>query len=161
MKGMSKIIHGSDFFGVLDYCLNHDDPEIISSTISQSTAEHMAAEFEAIAEQRNDIKKPVWHNALRLPEGEHLSAKKWQEVAQDYMSQMRVPEGTQWLAIKHNNEEGEHIHIIANRVLSDGSVLSSSHESMRSTRVIADLEKSLEITQSKIFPLTTVTSLDC
>lgn len=116
MKGMQKIRRGSDFLGVLSYLLDHDEPEIIAGTITGGNARQMTREYVALSQTRPDIAKPVWHNSLRLPEGEYLTADKWTEIADDYMDRVGLG-SAQWIAIRHNHPSGEHIHIVANRVL--------------------------------------------
>lgn len=127
--------------GVLSYLLDHDDAEYISGTVTPGTARQMTGEFVAISGIRPDIGKPVWHNSLRLPAGEHLQAGQWAEIARDYMREMGYLDTSQWVAIRHNNPQGEHIHIVANRVLLDGSIYYGRDDNLQSTRVIAQLEK--------------------
>lgn len=150
MKGMRKIRRGSGFRGVLSYLLDHDDPEFIAGTVPGGTAKQMTQEFVALSQTRSDIAKPVWHNSLRLPAGEHLDNAKWADIAADYMREMGFDDAAQWVAIKHNLHDGEHIHIVANRVQPDGSIYLGKNDNFRSTRIIAGLEKKygLTITQS-------------
>ena len=117
MKGMQKIRRGSGFKGVLSYLLDHDAPEFIAGTISKGSVNQMTQEFAALSQTRSDIQKPVWHNSLRLPAGDHLSEKQWNAIATDYMKKLGFDESAQWIAIRHNHQDGEHLHIVANRVL--------------------------------------------
>lgn len=117
MKGMQKIRRGSGFKGVLSYLLDHDVPEIIAGTISKGSVNQMTQEFAALSQTRSDIQKPVWHNSLRLPAGDHLNEQQWNNIATDYMQQLGFDDNAQWIAIRHNHQDGEHIHIVANRVL--------------------------------------------
>lgn len=150
MKGMQRIRRGSGFLGVLSYLLDHDEPDFVGGTVTVGTALQMTREFVAVSETRPDIKKPVWHNSLRLPAGEHLPMDKWAEVAHDYMREMGYSESAQWVVIRHNNPEGDHIHIVANRVLLDGSIYYGRDDNLRSTRVITELEKKYGLTVTKV-----------
>ena len=150
MKGQQKIKHGSSFKCVLSYLFDHDEPEFIAGTIPEGSITEMTREFVALSSTRKDIYKPVWHNSLRLPEGEHLSADKWSDIATDYAAEMGLMD-SQYVVIKHNNSDGEHIHIVANRVLPDGTIHNSSHESMKSTRIISKIEKKHGLTITKSF----------
>lgn len=72
---------------------------------------------------RPDIKKPVWHNSLRLPHGEKLSEAQWATVADDYMSRMGFNDTHLRCYVLHNDEAGQHIHIIASRIdITDGKL---------------------------------------
>lgn len=146
---MQRIRRGSGFLGVLSYLLDHDEPEFVTGTITPGTAKQITGEFVALSGTRADIAKPVWHNSLRLPAGEHLPAEKWAEVAHDYMRDMGYPDSAQWIVIRHNSPEGEHIHIVANRVLLDGSIYYGRDDNLRSTRVITELEKKYGLTVTK------------
>ena len=81
MKGMNRIIHGSGFKGVLNYCFGRDGQKeegvLVGGNMDSTTTENLATEFLAISNLRPDIQKPVWHNSLRLPEGETISNKKY------------------------------------------------------------------------------------
>jgi hypothetical protein len=118
MKGMQRVRRGSGFKGVLAYLLDHDEPEIIAGTISPGSAVEMTSEFIALSETRKDIAKPVWHNSLRLPKGDTLDKLKWSKIVEEYMHDMGFT-SSQWVAIKHNHSDGEHIHIVASRVQPD------------------------------------------
>jgi len=121
---MRRIIRGRGFKGLLSYLMDHDSPEFIGGTISYGSVTDMTREFVTLSDTRKDIKKPVWHNALRLPSGEHLNNEKWSAIAADYMQQMGFSNASQYVAIKHNHSDGEHIHIVANRVLPRRSSIS-------------------------------------
>ena len=76
MKGMNRIKRGTGFRGALDYVFGRDaahkeEPgELIGGNMSGTDVRQLAREFAAVRALRPDIGKPVWHNALRLPEGE-------------------------------------------------------------------------------------------
>jgi len=147
---MKRINRGSGFKGVLSYLLDHDAPEIIAGTISFGSVLSMTSEFIALSETRSDIGKPVWHNSLRLPKTEHLEHHQWVVLAEDYINEMGFSPGAQWIAIKHNHANGEHIHIVANRVQPEGQIYLGKNENLISTKVISKLEvkHGLAITKS-------------
>ncbi|MFA9343014.1 relaxase/mobilization nuclease domain-containing protein, partial [Escherichia coli] len=72
---------------------------------------------------RPDVQKAVWHNSLRLPKGESLTAKQWFCIADDYMTRMGFSETHLRCYILHDDENGQHIHIIASRVSLDAGKL--------------------------------------
>lgn len=149
MKGQNKIKRGSGFRGVLAYVLDHDDPEHVGGTLPFGTLNQMTSEFVALSSTRNDIEKPVWHNSLRLPADEHISNEVWQKIATDYMKQLGFDNAAQWIAFKHNKDDGEHIHIIANRILPSGSIYLGQNENLKSTAIIAELERQYELIITK------------
>lgn len=144
MKGMRKIVRGNGFKGVLNYTAFGDDNvpghgRLIGGNMAGKTPDELAREFRAIASKRSDIKKPVWHNALRMPKGEDVSDEKWEKIARRYMQKMGWDlEKSQFCLWKHDGED--HAHIVANRVLLNGTVYLGQQENLMSTRVIAELE---------------------
>lgn len=149
MKGQNRIKRGSGFRGVLSYVLDHDSPEHIGGTLPFGNLHQMTREFIVLAATRNDIEKPVWHNSLRLPAGEHITNKLWRDIATDYMHQLGFDDSAQWIAFKHNKEDGEHIHIIANRVLPTGFIYLGQNENLKSTKIISELERKYRLTVTK------------
>lgn len=152
MKGMQKIKRGSGFGGLLKYALAHDKAEepgrIIGGTMNGFDVKSLTAEFAQVRALRPDIGKPVWHNSLRLPEGDPCSDMQWQEIAEDYMTRMGYDvKKAQYLVVKHDDENG--VHIIANRIQKDGSMYLGRNENLASTRIISELEKAHKLRQTK------------
>jgi hypothetical protein len=102
---------------------------------------------------RSDIKKPVWHNSLRLPSGERLSTDKLVEICDDYMRRMGFYDMHLRAYVLHDDAQGQHIHIVASRVALDSTLYLGRNENLKSTRHIQQLEReyNLTITQGPIF----------
>ncbi|WP_423131767.1 relaxase/mobilization nuclease domain-containing protein, partial [Klebsiella grimontii] len=97
MKGMQKIKRGKQFAGVVLYSLKSGShhkitPYIIGGNMAGSSVAALISEFESSKQLRPDVAKPVWHNSLRLPRGETLSARQWAAFADDYMTRMGFTE---------------------------------------------------------------------
>ncbi len=182
MKGFQKIKSGLDIEGVLIYCIlrtekrdfgiviggnvdfriagdlrNIVDGRGAYSDISnpQHQVNLIKKQFKNVSKRRPTIKKNVFHQALRLTEGETITHAKWVEVGEEYVKRMGL-EHHQYVFVLHDDVSKEtglsqqHIHIVANRVGLDGTAFNSSHESMKSTAIITQLEKDfgLVITRS-------------
>lgn len=150
---------GSSFRGCLNYVLDKNNktekkPEIVASNMSSTTISGLSKEFGVMRESRSDITKPVWHASLSLsPEEARLSADKWQEIAEDYLTKMGVDTGKhQWVAVRHNDTDKDHIHIILNRVGLDGSVWLGQNDVYKSIETCQDLEikHNLKITKGLV-----------
>ena len=152
MKGMNKISRGAGFRGVVAYCLTGEDREIghgkiLGGTMAAATIDGLAMEFKAIAAQRPDILKPVWHSSLRMPAGEDVSDDAWRAITDDYLEAMGIDKkNAQILIVKH---DAEHVHIVLNRVLLDGKVFLGQNENLKNTKVIQALEKAHGLTITK------------
>ncbi|ENL2992600.1 relaxase/mobilization nuclease domain-containing protein [Escherichia coli] len=154
MKGMQKIKRGKQFAGVVLYSFKSGShhkitPYIIGGNMTGSTAAELISEFEGTRLLRPGVAKPVWHNSLRLPKGETLSVRQWAAFADDYMTRMGFTETHLRCYIMHDDSDGQHIHIIANRInMVGGKLYLGKNENLISTRIISELEKVHKLTQT-------------
>lgn len=155
MKGMQKIKRGKNFAGVVFYALrpasHHKvDPVVVGGNMMGSLAKELIAEFGATKTLRPYVAKPVWHNSLRLPKGELLTPVQWSYIADDYMARMGFSETHLRCYVLHDDEDGQHIHIIASRASLDaGKLYLGKNENLISTRIIQELEKDYQLTRTK------------
>lgn len=155
MKGMQKIKRGKSFAGVVLYALkpgphHKTDPVVIGGNMLGALAAELIAEFDASASLRTDILKPVWHNSLRLPFDETLSHERWATFADNYMKRMGFSHTHLRCYVMHDDEAGQHIHIIASRVdLIGGKLYLGRNENLISTRIIQELELTHDLTRTK------------
>ncbi|HDT1452727.1 TPA: relaxase/mobilization nuclease domain-containing protein, partial [Klebsiella pneumoniae subsp. pneumoniae] len=102
---------------------------------------------------RSDVQKAVWHNSLRLPDGESLSNDQWAMIADDYMKKMGFNETHLRCYVLHDDSAGQHIHIIASRIdLYAGKLYLGRNENLISTRIISELEIAHGLTVTKTAP---------
>jgi hypothetical protein len=155
MKGMQKIKRGKSFAGVVLYALkpalhHKRNPAVIGGNMLGDLAAELITEFNASASLRTDVAKPVWHNSLRLPYGDSLSEKQWVSFAEDYMNRMGFNDTHLRCYVMHDDEAGQHIHIIASRVdLIGGKLYLGRNENLASTRIIQELELAYDLTRIK------------
>ncbi|MGK7917825.1 MAG: relaxase/mobilization nuclease domain-containing protein, partial [Prochloraceae cyanobacterium] len=105
-----------------------------------------AYQFNRVAAQRPEVKRPVYHVSLSLPPGENLSDEQWKQVAQRYLSE-RGFENCQYVLVRHNDRTHEHCHIVTSRVSLDGQVVDIAWDYYRSQEVIRPLEQAYNLTQ--------------
>jgi len=152
---MQKIKRGKSFTGVVLYALkpgtyHKTDPVVIGGNMLGASAAELITEFSASVSLRPDVVKPVWHNSLRLPFGESLTTKQWVSFADDYMNRMGFKDTHLRCYVMHDDEAGQHIHIIASRVdLIGGKLYLGRNENLASTRIIQELELTHELTKTK------------
>ncbi|EOV4132838.1 relaxase/mobilization nuclease domain-containing protein, partial [Yersinia enterocolitica] len=146
MKGMQKIRRGKSFAGVVHYVLksgshHKSDPIVIGGNMLSDSALELIAEFDDTKQLRPDVQKPVWHNSLRLPCGESLTNEQWVMFADDYMQRMGFSDTHLRCYVLHDDEAGQHIHIIASRInLIGGKLYLGKNENLISTRIISEFE---------------------
>lgn len=152
---MQKIKRGKTFNGLISYLLkpashHKSEPYVVGGNVIESFAEALSAEFNATKLLRSDVSKPVWHNSLRLPAGEHLPIQRWKLLADDYMKRMGFSETHLRAYVLHDDKDGQHIHIVASRIdATSGKLYLGKNENLISTRIIQDLEKDYQLTKTK------------
>ncbi|QMB05110.1 relaxase/mobilization nuclease domain-containing protein [Citrobacter freundii] len=146
MKGMQKIKRGKQFAGVVLYSLKSGshhkiEPYVIGGNMTGSNATELISEFDSVKKMRPDVAKSVWHNSLRLPEGESLTVRQWTAFADEYMARMGFTDTHLRCYILHDDFCGQHIHIISNRInMAGGKLYLGKNENLISTRIISELE---------------------
>ena len=156
MKGMQKIKRGKSFAGVVQYALkpgvhHKSDPVVIGGNMLGGSALELIAEFDGTKQLRPDVQKPVWHNSLRLLDGESLSHDQWVTIANDYMKRMGFNDTHLRCYVLHDDTAGQHIHIIASRIdMVGGKLYLGKNENLISTRIISELEITHNLTVTKV-----------
>ncbi len=154
MKGMQKIKRGKSFAGVVRYVLqpgayHKSDPVVIGGNMLGGSALELIAEFDGTKQLRPDVQKLVWHNSLRLPNGESLTNEQWSSIADDYMERMGFSDTHLRCYVLHD-DDGQHIHIIASRIdIVGGKLYLGRNENLISTRIISKLEVAHGLTVTK------------
>ena len=154
---MRKIKRGKSFAGVVQYALkpgaHHKcDPVVIGGNMLGDSALELIAEFDSSKQLRPDVQKAVWHNSLRLPDGESLSNDQWVNIADDYMKRIGFSDTHLRCYVLHD-DEGQHIHIIASRIdIASGKLYLGRNENLISTRIISELEIAHGLTVTKTAP---------
>lgn len=148
MKGMDKISRGSGFAGAVKYAQFGDKGKprehegiVIGGNMSSLDPRLLVQELNATKKIRPDVKRPVWHNSLRLPKGETMTREKWVSIGDRYMHKMGFSESNPRVYFLHDDKDGQHIHIIASRVGYDGKLVLGKNENLKSTKIISGLEK--------------------
>jgi len=155
VKGMQKIRRGKCFRGIVSYALapaphHKTAPVIIGGNMIGLSVDEVTAEFMRTLKLRSDVQKPVWHNSLRLPAGEILTKQKWVAVADDYMKRMGFCDTHLRCYVLHDDEVGQHIHIIASRIrIPNGQLYLGRNENLISTKIIHELERDHLLTRTK------------
>lgn len=157
MKGMRKIKRGKNFAGVVQYALkpgshHKSDPIVIGGNMLSGSALELISEFNGTKQLRPDVQKPVWHNSLRLPNGESLTNEQWSSIADDYMERMGFSDTHLRCYVLHD-DDGQHIHIIASRIdMAGGKLYLGRNENLISTRIISEIEIDHNLTVTKTAP---------
>lgn len=142
---------GRSFKNRVGYILKDDHTFICSNMASDyNNVSDLTDEFKTVSSFRQDIKKPVFHAFLSLPKGDHLTDEQWQEIAKDYLKEMNIDiEKHQYICVRHNDTDKEHIHVVANRIGLDGSVWHGQHSAFNTIAACERLEIKHDLTITK------------
>jgi hypothetical protein len=86
----------------------------------------MAKETKFTRQLRPNFKNAVWHTSLSLPPEEKLTQEQWVEIADKYLKAMGFNLLlNQYAVFLHTDTDNQHIHIVANKIGTDGSFVNS------------------------------------
>lgn len=142
----AKVTRGNGFRGVLDYVLGPgrknkpDRSRVVAGNMAGRDTCDLAREFGRVRQLRPDIKNPVWHCSLALPIGELTET--WDKIAEKHLRNMGVDvDKHQWLAVRHDDTDHDHVHIILNRIGLDGSIWHGKNDVFLAIESTQQLEK--------------------
>jgi hypothetical protein len=148
---IAKITRGGSFGGAARYVLDerhgldHDrQPEIIGGNMAGRRSGELAREFEAVRQQRPDIRKPVEHVSLSFAGDDRpLSNDEMARLADDYLKRRgHDPDRVQYVVVRHHDKDHQHCHILLNRVRTDRTVVPQQYrEYLRSKETCRVLER--------------------
>ena len=156
---VGKILKGSSAFGCANYCLDHDEAQILASRgldidideavalansdgqerkrLARMMARAIDTSFMMQASANPAVERPVGHIPLCFMKEDEpmLTNPMLVQIAQEYLRRMGYLE-TQYMVVRHFNAKGNpHIHIFFNRVDDNGVVLNAWQDYRRNASV--------------------------
>ncbi|SCU98940.1 hypothetical protein CNECB9_560040 [Cupriavidus necator] len=151
----AKVTRGISFRGVLNYSFGagkHNRPErarIVGGNMSGTNPRELAAEFAVSRRQRPNIKNPVWHCSLALPEAEQLNDVTWHRVCERHLQNMGFDvDNHPWVAVGHDDTDYDHVHIIASRIGLDGTLWHGRNDVKAAIESTQTLEREFGLRQT-------------
>jgi hypothetical protein len=143
---IGKAIIGNSFNACINYCLAEEkEPQVLASHgVFGESKMALASQFNTIKSLRPGVKKAVWHSAISFAPDDLVSEELMVQIAKDYLSEMKLQEH-QYLMVRHNDTDHEHLHIIVNRVGFDGAVMRDWKSGYRTKKVMQKLELKYEL----------------
>lgn len=137
---IGKIVQGANFRGVVNYVLKKPNAEPLGSRgLRNDSIDHIVESFRTQA-SLNPIAKSVAHISLDFPvkDKERLTNKMMLQIADEYLNRMGYG-NTQVLIVRHNDREHPHLHLVLNRVDSNGKRISDKNERERNAKLCREL----------------------
>lgn len=139
-------VHYSTIFDALSEYVQQDGKlaEMLAANgVRTSSAAEMAADFEWQRSERPGLRQAVEHVALAWPpsETEKLTNEVMTQAALRYMELRGIdPAQTQWVLMRHNDQDHPHAHLLLNRVDNQGEVVSDKHSQLNSAAACRQVE---------------------
>jgi hypothetical protein len=139
---------GKSFMGALDYNMRKLNEvrsgkraELLASNFSSLDIDIIRDEVKWVRSLRPNLNRYVYHTSLNFLNEElsNLDNDKLLAIAQDYMRAMGF-DNNQFIIFRHYDAGHPHIHLLANRIRFDGSVVSDSNNFKRSEAIVRDIE---------------------
>lgn len=128
---IGDIKKGSQFRGVVAYVFapSHK-PEAVGGSLTGRDSRTVAREFAEVRRLRPDVERPVLHVSLSFDPGtrgrpgdRRLSDAEMLRIAREYIGRMGYdPVKTPWIAVRHNDQPHQHVHLVVSRIAIDGSL---------------------------------------
>lgn len=152
---IADIKKGSQFRGVVAYVFapNHK-PEAIGGSLSGRDPRTVAREFAEIHRLRPEVEKPVLHVSLSFDPGtvgrvgdRRLTDSEMLGIAREYLRRMGYdPAKTPWVAVRHNDQPHQHVHLVVSRIGIDGSLVREQHRDfLKNKEVCRSLERDFNL----------------
>lgn len=146
-RGRVAYLFGQDKQGL------HQDARTVAGPCHGVDPEHLAAELAAYQTAWSKQGDQTVHMVLSAAPGDgRLGDRQWQQIADEYMADMGY-DGARWVAVNHglNAAGADHIHILANRTQSNGTLVRDSNERRKAQQAAARIEHrhGLQITEGR------------
>lgn len=156
MKG--KITTGKGFKGALKYIFDYKNekeknPELVYTNMCGENIDELAKEFKLVANSKSNIKKPVYHMSLTLPKSDgKLNKDNWENIVFSHLEKMGIDKDNhQFVVVRHNDTEHDHVHILLNKVGFDGKVYHPQNDVFKIMKSTNELEQEYNLNQTKTF----------
>ncbi|MHA6892098.1 relaxase/mobilization nuclease domain-containing protein [Ralstonia pseudosolanacearum] len=125
----AKVGRGNGFRGLLAYVFGagekgkDDRASIVAGNMVGTAPRELAAEFAICRRLRPEVKNPVWHCSLALPQGERLDSAAWQRVCARHLQLMGIDsDNHMWVAVRHDDTDYDHVHLVVSRIGLDATL---------------------------------------
>nr|XP_040582850.1 protein rlx-like [Lepeophtheirus salmonis] len=140
---VKTITHSSN---ALSYC--EQGGELIHAHGVNGTAKDINKQFKRVHELKPNVKQKSIHAIVSLnPKDRELNRGELMEISERYAKQHGFDKN-QYAVYLHKDKAHTHLHIVANRIGYDRTVVSSSHSYAKNTEFSMRMEKEYSLTQA-------------
>ncbi|MBD2604126.1 relaxase/mobilization nuclease domain-containing protein [Scytonema hofmannii FACHB-248] len=156
---ISVIYKKADFLDTLNYVLKKEDAVLVSTNMAGKTVADFNQQFLDTKYANKKTSRQCAHLIISIAHREnyheHLDNSQYSYVAEEYLKEMGyLPNkgensvASQFVAVRHQDRNHEHLHIITSRIKLDGTTVSDSYDYFKAQEITRRLsaELGLEIT---------------
>jgi len=156
---ISVIYKKADFLDTLGYVLGKDDAVLVTTNMAGKTVADFNQQFLDTKYANKGTSRQCAHLIISIAHREsyhaHLDDSQYSYVAEEYLKEMGyLPNkeensiASQFVAVRHQDRNHEHLHLIASRIRLDGTTVSDSFDYFKAQEITRRLsaELGLEIT---------------
>lgn len=141
-----QVTIGKSFGGVVRYVMEKDQAEVLDqSGVRSNNSVNATRDFNMIRNQRSGIKNAVWHTSISFAYADKLTRENMVAIGKDYLENIGLKDH-QYLLVRHQDTQHEHIHIISNRVGFNGELADDKWCKNRTAHVCDMLEEKYGLT---------------
>ncbi len=129
MIGKAKSCNGG--ISIFNYVIKDEKGhELLRNNLCGETPVELLREMKIIQQLNQRATNKLFSMVLspHIEDGQRLSKKELGEITQDFLKELEIdPDEAQFLAFVHTEKQHKHIHILLNRVKTDGKLLPDHH----------------------------------
>ncbi|RAJ78957.1 relaxase/mobilization nuclease-like protein [Chitinophaga dinghuensis] len=147
---ISKVITGKSFYGCCRYVCQDQQRAVIleSEGVREYSFLKMGHDFEINRQQSPGKHKAVFHGILSFHPDDKVTDEKMLQIAKEYLQNIGLTD-TQYVIVKHNDTNHQHLHLIGNFVNNKGKVISDSWIGLRGKKAAQRLTQQHKLTPSE------------
>ena len=145
---IGKIVRGASFKGIVEYALQERKGYLLDSNMAATSPRGLVREFCAIKRLRPNLTKAVEHIVISAAPEDKISEEDWIEIGQGCLERLGFSTTyNQYVIVRHVDTPNDHIHIIANKITTNGEVVNTWRDSNKLMNFIQEIEKSYLLRQ--------------
>lgn len=151
---IGKVMKGKTFKGCVGYVLGKEEAKLLDADgvllDSDNNINSITDSFNTQRLMKPNIKHPVGHISLSyLPDDKkRLTDGAMVTLAREYMQNMGITD-TQYIIVRHFDNENPHVHLVYNRIDNNGKVISDKNDRYRNEAVCKKLKDKYDLTYGK------------
>jgi len=147
---IAKNIKGKSFKGCVSYVMHEGATMLEAEGVWAESNQDIIHSFAMQRSGRKEIKQPVGHIPIAFSpqDKERMTDEFMLKLAKEYMQEMGIKK-TQYIVVRHHNNDNEHLHIVYNRIDNNLKLISVNNDYKRNIIVCKKLKDKYNLTYGK------------